>query len=83
MTFVRYPTPASWPDDLEDREASFDDDLDARWEHIDRLATSSGLIVTEDQALTGGSRVLAFFVLAAAIATICALGVLAHVLFVR
>jgi hypothetical protein len=85
-TLLRYPLP-HWPEQLDAHEASFDrfdDHLDdaaiqARREEIDRLAERSGL-VTDDQAVSGGSVWLSLFALAAAVATICMLGVLVHVL---
>jgi hypothetical protein len=89
-TLVRYPLP-HWPEQLErlEGEASFDrfdDHLDdaaiqARREEIDRLAERSGLFaVTDDQAVSGGSFWLSLFALAAAVATICMVGVLVYVL---
>jgi hypothetical protein len=87
-TLVRYPLP-HWPEQLDAHEASFDrfdDHLDdaaiqARREEIDRLAKRSGfVVVTDDQAVSGGSFWLSLFALAAAVATICMLGVLVHVL---
>jgi hypothetical protein len=82
-TLIRYS-----PDEFSDYEASFDrldDHLDdaeiqARREEIDRLAERSGFVVTDDHAVSGGSFWLSLFALAAAVATICLLGVLVHVL---
>ncbi len=87
MILLRDPPAASWPDQLDEHEAEivrFDDHhldesaMRERREQLDRLAVPA--MATDDQAISGGSTALALLMLAAGIATICALGGLAYVL---
>ncbi len=79
MNMIRYPLP-SWPEDLDTREAEFDagEAFDAMREHQAMLRLDDHVPFTEEQALAGGSFWLNLLVLAAAIATICVVGVTIH-----
>ena len=76
----------NWGASLDEHEASFlrlDDSLDAealqdRREQIDRI--SSERLVTDDQALAGGSIWLSMLALAAGVATICVVALAVHIL---
>ncbi len=76
--FVRYPPPA-WPDDLDTREAEFDvgEAFEAMREHQEMLRLDDHVPLPEF-ALPGGSVWLNLLVLAAAIATICVVGLVVH-----
>ncbi len=78
MNIVRYPVP--WQDDLAEREAEFDagEAFEAMREHQATLRLDDHVPLTEEQALAGGSFWLNLLVLAAAIATICVVGVTIH-----
>ncbi len=78
MNMIRYPLPP-WPEDLDTREAEFDtgEAFEAMREHQAMLRLDDHVPLPEF-ALAGGSFWLNLLVLAAAIATICVVGVTIH-----
>ncbi len=81
MNIVRYPLPP-WPEELETREAEFDvgEAIEAMREHQEMLRLDDHVPLPEF-ALPGGSFWLSLLMLAAAIATICVVGLAVHVSF--
>ncbi len=77
---VRYPPP--WQDDLAEREAEFDvgEAFEAMREHQEMLRLDDH-VPLEEFALPGGSFWINLLMLAAAIATICVVGLAVHVAF--